>query len=118
MSSLPVDDHRRARSLSFSAPEPFVATKRLRVGALVLRAVFIGLLLLMTLHASLPENSTIWNAYETPSDFVRLLLGAVVCLWIAGQLLVAPKDDHALRTWFYLGLIGVPFVLICLVGTW
>jgi hypothetical protein len=118
MSSLPLDDRHRARSLRFSAPEPFVATKRLRVGALVLRAVFIGLLLVMTLHASLPENSTIWNAYATPSDLVRLLLGAAVCLWVAGQLLIAPKDDHALRTWFYLGLVGVPFILISLVGTW
>jgi hypothetical protein len=118
MSSLPVDQRRRGRSLSFIATEDFVASKRLRFGALALRTAFIGLLLIMTVHASLPENSTIWNVYATPSDFVRLLLGAAVCIWIAGQLLIAPKDDHALRTWFYLGMVGVPFILVCLVGTW
>ena len=114
----PIDEGRRARSLNFTATERFMASKRLRFGALALRTVFIGLLLIMTVHASLPENSTIWNAYATPSDFVRLILGAAVCIWVAGQLLIAPRDDHALLTWFYLGLVGVPFILICLVGTW
>jgi hypothetical protein len=118
MSSLPVNQRRRAGSLSFVPTEHFVASRRLRFGALALRTVFIGLLLVMTVHASLPENSTIWSAYATPSDFVRLLLGAAVCIWAAVQFLVLPKDDHALHTWFYLGLVGVPFILICLVGTW
>jgi archaellum biogenesis protein FlaJ (TadC family) len=118
MSSLPVGGRQWARRRNLVPTERFATSKRLRIGALVLRAVFIGLVLVMTVHASLPENSNFWNIYETPSDLIRLLLGIAVCVWVTIQLFVIPKDDHALQTWFFLGLAGVPFILICIVGTW
>jgi hypothetical protein len=29
-----------------------------------------------------------------------------------------PKDPEAYRTWVYLGLVAVPFALICLIAVW
>jgi hypothetical protein len=29
-----------------------------------------------------------------------------------------PKDPEAHRTWVYLGLVAVPFALICLIAVW
>jgi TRAP-type C4-dicarboxylate transport system permease small subunit len=90
----------------------------LRIAATVLRVVFIIALVVLTLRVSMPQNETIWTAYDTPSDLVRLILGVVVCVWLLIQLFFAPKDVHAYRTWLYLGLVAVPFVLICLVAVW
>jgi hypothetical protein len=90
----------------------------LRITATVLRAVFIIELVALTLLVSMPQNETIWTAYDTPSDLVRLILGVVVCVWLLIQLFFGPKDAHAYRTWLYLGLVAVPFVLICLIAVW
>ncbi len=91
---------------------------RLRVAAIVLRAVFICTLLAVTLRVSMPQNETIWTAYDTPADLVRLLLGLFVCIWLVIQLFYGPRDADGYRTWFYLGLIAVPFALICLYAVW
>jgi hypothetical protein len=90
----------------------------LRFAALVLRTVFILALVVLTFHVSLPQNETILTAYDTPSDLVRLILGLAVCAWLLYQLFMVPKDAHGDWTWFYLGLVAVPFALICLVYTW
>jgi hypothetical protein len=66
----------------------------------------------------MPQNETIWTAYDTPADLVRLVLGFAVCLWLAFQLFRTPKDAHSYRMWTYFGLIGVPFTVICLIATW
>jgi hypothetical protein len=50
----------------------------LRVAAIVLRTLFIVLLLVLTLRVSLPQSETIWTAYDTPADLVRLILGVGV----------------------------------------
>ena len=86
--------------------------------ATVLRIAFIALILVVTIHVSLPQNETIWTAYDSPSDLIRLVLGFGVCAWIAAQLFAAPKDTDAQRIWLYLGLVAVPFVLICVVAIW
>ena len=93
-------------------------SKRFLVAALTLRAVFIVLLLILIAHVSMPENSTLLTALVTPSDLVRLLLGLAVCGWMTLQLFYIPKDAHANKTWFYLGLAAVPFTLICMISTW
>ena len=90
----------------------------LRFAAMVLRALFIGLLLVLTLRVSLPQSETIWTAYDTPGDLVRLLLGIGVCGWLLYQLFQVPHDADSSRTWFYLGLVAVPFTLITLFAVW
>ena len=82
---------------------------------LVLRTVFICALVLITLRVSMPQNETIWTAYDTPLDLVRLVLGFAVCIWLVIQLFKGPKDADGYRTWLYLGLVAVPFALICLI---
>jgi len=90
----------------------------LRVAATVLRTLFIALLLVLTLRVSLPQSETIWTAYDTPADLVRLILGLGVCAWLVYQLFQVPHDAGSSRTWFYLGLVAVPFTLITLFAVW
>jgi TRAP-type C4-dicarboxylate transport system permease small subunit len=94
------------------------ASHALRLAATVLRTLFIVLLLVLTLRVSLPQSETIWTAYDTPADLVRLILGLGVCAWLVYQLFLVPKDADSSRTWFYLGLVAVPFTLIVLFVAW
>jgi hypothetical protein len=87
------------------------------IGAM-LRIVFIVCLLAVTVRVSMPQSETIWTAYETPADLVRMVLGLTVCTWIAIQLFRTPKDAQAYKTWIYLGLAAVPFAVICTLGVW
>ncbi|MGB6538278.1 MAG: hypothetical protein WBF58_20205 [Xanthobacteraceae bacterium] len=88
------------------------------IAATVLRVIFICTVGLITLVVSLPQNETLWTVYDTPLDVVRLLLGLAVCIWLAVQLFKGPQDSQGYRTWIYLGLVAVPFALICLVAIW
>ena len=90
----------------------------LRIAAILLRTIFICTLLALTLCVSMPQNETIWTAYDTPADLIRLILGLVVCIWLVVQLFYGPRDANGYRTWFYLGLVAVPFTLICLFAVW
>ena len=90
----------------------------LRVISNVLRALFVACLLLITLRVSTPQNETIWTAYDTPGDLVRMGLGLAACVWLVIQLFTAPKDAHHDRIWLYVGLVAVPFAAICLVAVW
>jgi hypothetical protein len=98
--------------------DPQAASTRLRIASLAFRAVFIVSLLVVTVRVSLPQNESIWTAYDSPGDLVRLFLGLIICAWLAVQLLITPKDAQAHRMWIYLGLAAIPFSLICMVGTW
>lgn len=90
----------------------------MRVAAAVLRVVFIACLFVLTLRVSLPQNETIWTAYDTPGDLVRLILGAAVCIWIVVQLFKPPRDVDGYRTWLYFGIAAVPFALLCIYVFW
>jgi hypothetical protein len=90
----------------------------LRIGALALRTAFICSLVALTMRVSGPQNETFWSAYETPGDLVRVVLGLATCLWILIQSFELPQDAQAHATLIYLGLVGVPFALICLVAIW
>lgn len=90
----------------------------LRLTAIILRAAFILILLVLTIRVSLPQNETIWTAYDTTGDLIRFLLGLAVCLWLGVQLFQGPSDASGYRTWLYLGLVAVPFALICLFAVW
>ncbi|MGA9009475.1 MAG: hypothetical protein WBE48_09130 [Xanthobacteraceae bacterium] len=90
----------------------------LRIAATVLRTAFIFILMALMVRVSLPQSETIWSAYETPGDLIRLWLGIGVCIWLVVQLFHGPNDAHGYRTWLYLGLAAVPFTLICLLAVW
>ena len=47
----------------------------LRLLAILLRTVFFGALIAITVRLSSPQSETIWNVYETPGDLIRLALG-------------------------------------------
>ena len=89
-----------------------------RITAIVLRSLSIAVLLALTWRVSSPQSETIWTAYETPGDLVRLVLGIAVCLWLIVHLFILPRDASGYRTWLYLGFIVVPLGLILTVAIW
>jgi len=91
---------------------------RLRIAGLILRAIFIAALVVVTVRVSSPQSETIWSAYESPGDLIRLALGLLVCVWIIVQMFTVPKDPEGYRTWLYLGLVAVPFAIICAIAVW
>jgi hypothetical protein len=74
----------------------------LRITGGVLRALFIVSLLIVTMHVCMPQREHVWTAYASPADLIRMILGFVVCVWLATQLFNMPRDAQAYRTWFYL----------------
>jgi hypothetical protein len=89
-----------------------------RATALILRAVFLGALIVLALRVSAPQNETIWSAYETPGDLIRLALGVAVGLGILIHMFKPPRDAHAVRTWAYLGLVLAPAAVAITVVMW
>lgn len=89
----------------------------LRIAATLLRTSFICLLVLVTMCVSMPQSTSVWTAYDRPLDLVRLMLGVIVSVWLVFQLFHAPDDEHAHRTWIYLGLAAIPVAVICLLAT-
>ncbi len=91
---------------------------RVKLAGGTIRAVFMCLLLAVIVRVASPQNETVWSAYETPGDLVRLVLGCAAGAWIVVHLFIPPKDAAAYRTWLYLGLVLVPFAIICAVVVW
>jgi hypothetical protein len=89
-----------------------------RAAGLILRAVFLCTLIAIAIRVSAPQSETIWSAYETPGDLLRLILGAAVAIGILVQLFRPPKDAHAYRTWAYLGIILAPLAVVVAVAAW
>jgi hypothetical protein len=90
----------------------------LRIIALALRAAFVGVLIVLVVRVSSPLNETIWSAYHTPGDLIRVVVGLVACLWMLHSVFTVPKDAEAYRTWLYLGLIVTPFALASVIASW
>jgi hypothetical protein len=90
----------------------------LRAAGLILRAIFLCTLIAIAVRVSAPQSETIWSAYETPGDLLRLVLGAAVALGILVQLFRPPKDAQAYRTWAYLGLILTPLAVVVAMAAW
>ena len=99
---------------------PRVQMFRRACGSRVPRCGSLSLVFLVvaTLRVSMPQNETIWTAYDTPGDLVRIALGLAVSVWLVFQLFKAPDDARGYQTWLYFGLAAVPFSLICLVAIW
>ncbi|HML12592.1 MAG TPA: hypothetical protein VK456_04760 [Xanthobacteraceae bacterium] len=90
----------------------------LRAAALILRAVFLGTLIALAIRVSAPQSETIWSAYETPGDLVRLVLGMAVAIGMLVQLFRPPKDAQAYRTWAYLGIVLAPLAVVVAIAAW
>jgi hypothetical protein len=117
---MPIDLARRALPPERASPakDKSQIPTALWIAGTTLRAVFMACLLLITFRVSMPQNETIWTAYDTPGDLIRLLLGFAVCLWIAIQLFRAPKDAHGNRTFLYFGIAAVPLAILCIFAVW
>jgi hypothetical protein len=90
----------------------------LRILAIILRTLFIGALAVVTVRLSSPQSETIWSAYETPGDLIRLALGFAVSLWMVIHLFILPKTAEGYRTWVYLGLVVAPLALAVATIIW
>ncbi len=84
----------------------------------VLRTAFIFILMALMIRVSLPQSETIWSAYETPADLIRLWLG--IGVMHLARVAAFPRTERrpGYRTWLYLGLAAVPFAVICLFAIW
>jgi hypothetical protein len=93
-------------------------SRRVRIAGMILRALFIGILIVVTARVASPQIESFWSAYETPGDLIRIALGLSVCLWLGVHVFILPKDPEAYRTWLYLGLAVLPLALICAYVIW
>jgi hypothetical protein len=118
--SIPLDaDHwTPQRSFSNAKETATESSARLRRASFILRTIFIVSLIVVIAHVSMPQSETLWTIFDTPGDVVRLLLGMAACAWVAFQLFTMPSDLHAHRTWLRLGVVAVPFVVICIIAIW
>jgi hypothetical protein len=116
MSSIPISTDRWTYRRN-PAPKT-LAPKHHRVAGFVMRGIFIAAIMIVIARVSMPQSSTIWTVYDNPGDLVRLVLGMAACIWIGIQLFTVPKDPHSYGAWFYIGLVAVPFALICVAGIW
>jgi hypothetical protein len=69
----------------------------LRILAIVLRALFIGALVAVTVRVSSPQSESLASVYETPGDLIRLALGFAVCLWIVIHMFMLPRTAEGYR---------------------
>jgi TRAP-type C4-dicarboxylate transport system permease small subunit len=90
----------------------------LRIVAIILRALFIGALVAVTVRVSSPQSESLASVYETPGDLIRLALGIAVCLWIVIHLFMLPRTAEGYRTWVYLGLVVAPLAWAVAIAIW
>src|ERR1700692_4853844 len=84
----------------------------------VVRVAFMCALLVVIVLVARPQRETIWTAYETLGDMVRMALGFAAVVWILVHLFIPPRDPSAYRTWIYLGLVLVPLAVIYAIVMW
>jgi len=90
----------------------------LRIVGLGMRWLIILALVILTARVSAPQSKTLWSVYEAPLDLLRLLLGVAVCILIGTRMFVGQPNNEACRTWAYLGMIVLPFTIICILAVW
>jgi hypothetical protein len=89
-----------------------------KVGGVTARTLVILAIAALTARVASPQIEHIWAVQETPDDLIRVALGFALCVWCLINLFILPKDVEAYRTWIYLGLIVLPFALLCAVAVW
>jgi hypothetical protein len=102
---------------SVGTPQPTIPMG-LRILAIVLRALFIGALVAITVRVSSPQSESLASVYETPADLIRLALGFAVCLWIVFHLFMLPRTAEGYRMWVYLGLVVAPLTWAVAIIIW
>jgi hypothetical protein len=112
------DEGGRIMNPQKASEEKYQPSRRVRIAAMILRALFIGILIVVTARVASPQSESVWSAYETPGDLVRMALGLSVCLWLGVHLFILPKDAEAYRTWLYLGLAVLPLAVLCAFVIW
>jgi hypothetical protein len=90
----------------------------LRILAFVLRALFIGALVAITVRVSSPQSESLASVYETPADLIRLALGLAVSVWIVFHLFMLPRTAEGYKTWVYLGLVVAPLTWAVAIMIW
>jgi hypothetical protein len=81
------------------------------------RTLFILILTVTTVHVASPQNESVWSAYETPGDLIRMVVGFALCVWLVVNLFIPPKDSGGYWTWIYLSPL-VPLALFVTIVTW
>jgi hypothetical protein len=104
------------------APDPHPShrpvSRGLKLAGSIVRLIFMCALLVVIVLVARPQSETIWTAYETPADLVRMALGLAAGIWIVVHLFIPPRDPSAYRTWIYLGLVLLPLALIYAIVMW
>jgi hypothetical protein len=90
----------------------------LRILAFVLRALFIGALVAITVRVSSPQSESLASVYETPADLIRLALGLAVSVWIVFHLFMLPRTAEGYKTWVYLVLVAAPLAWAIAIIIW
>jgi hypothetical protein len=90
----------------------------LRILVMVLRTLFFGALVAVTVRLSSPQSETIWTVYDTPSDLIRVAVGFAVCIWIVVQFFMFPKRADVYRAWVRIGLVVTPLALAMAIAVW
>jgi hypothetical protein len=90
----------------------------LRILVMVLRTLFFGALVAVTVRLSSPQSETIWTVYDTPSDLIRVAVGFAVCMWIVVQFFMLPKRADVYRAWVRIGLVVTPLALAMAIAVW
>src|SRR6266516_5253737 len=90
----------------------------LRILAIILRALFIGALVAVTVRVSSPQSESLASVYETPGDLIRLALGFAVCLWIVIHMFMLPRTADGYRMWIYLGFVVAPLAWAVAIIIW
>ena len=83
-----------------------------RLAGLAMRSVFILIVIIITARVASPQMERLRTIYETPGDLIRVVLGMAVCIWLAANLFVLPRDAAAYRIWFYLGFVLLPLSVL------
>jgi hypothetical protein len=92
--------------------------KHMRFLGLVLRTLFLVVVLAVTARVATPQSETFWTAYDTPADLFRIILGAVVCIFLTLQIFQYSRNPAEMRKWVPIGLAILPLALICARVIW
>jgi hypothetical protein len=90
----------------------------LRILVMVLRTLFFGALVAVTVRLSSPQSETIWTVYDTPSDLIRVAVGFAVCVWIVVHFFMFPERADVYRAWVRIGLVVTPLALAMAIAAW
>lgn len=90
----------------------------MRFFGLLLRTLFLLVVVVTTARVAMPQNESFATLYDTPSDLVRILLGAAVCFFVAIQIFQYSRNPADMRKWVPIGLTILPLAVICAMVIW